>query len=378
MTQQPPHLFRPLKLRGVTLPNRIVVSPMCQYSAVNGCAQDWHLMHLGSLAVGGNGMLIVEMTNVVAEGRITPHCLGLYDDACEAALKRVIDFCRLHTASALAVQLAHAGRKASTRPPWEGREPLRPGAGGWPTVGPSAIPASADDLVPRALSTAEIEGLVRDFAAAAQRAQRIGFDAIELHAAHGYLLHQFLSPLSNRRDDAYGGSLENRMRFPLAVFDAVRAVWPDDRPLGVRLSATDWIDGGWDMAQSLAFARALEARGCDWLDVSSGGLSPLQQVPDSPGYQVPFGAEIKANTSLTIVTVGMITEALQAESILAEGKADLVALARGMLYDPRWAWHAAADLGAEVRYPNQYLRCRPRQRADGSPITAPANPERQP
>lgn len=354
-----PQLFRPLALRGVRLPNRVVVSPMCQYSAVDGQATDWHLMHLGNLAVGGSGLLIVEMTNVSPEGRITPHCLGLYDAACEAALARVVGFCRTHSDTPLAIQLAHAGRKASTRPPWEARAALLPDAGGWQTVTPSALPYSADDPAPRALQVAEIEALVDAFARAAQRARRIGFDAIELHAAHGYLLHQFLSPLSNRRDDAYGGSLENRMRFPLAVFDAVRAVWPDDRPLGVRLSATDWVDGGWDLDQSLAFAHALEARGCDWLDVSSGGLSPLQQVTEGPGYQVPFGAAIKAETSLTVMTVGRITDPRQAEEIVAGGHADLVALARGMLYDPRWTWHAAAALGAEARYPNQYLRCRP-------------------
>lgn len=355
----PPALFRPLSMRGVTLPNRIVVSPMCQYSAVDGCAQDWHLMHLGSLAVGGTGMLIIEMTNVAPEGRISPHCMGLYDDACEAALARVVAFCHAHSDSVLAVQLAHAGRKASTRPPWDGGGVLPADAGGWQVLAPSALAFTPGDPPPRALSVAEIEGLVAAFAAAARRAARAGLDAIELHAAHGYLLHQFLSPLSNRRDDDYGGSLENRMRLPLAVFDAVRAAWPSDRPLGVRISATDWIEGGWDIAQSLAFAQALEGRGCDWIDVSSGGLSPMQQVPVGPGYQVPFAAEIKAQTGLTVMTVGMIGEPLQAEAIVAEGRADLVALARGMLDDPHWAWHAADTLGGHASCPPQYLRGRP-------------------
>ncbi|MCB1791238.1 MAG: NADH:flavin oxidoreductase/NADH oxidase [Gammaproteobacteria bacterium] len=357
-----PRLFTPLSLRGVTLPNRVVVSPMCQYSAVEGCAQDWHLMHLGNLAVSGNGMLIMEMTNVAAQGRITPHCMGLYDDACEQALARVIGFCRAHSHSVLAVQLAHAGRKASTRPPWVGRAALKPEDGGWQPLAPSAVAASADDLLPRALSADEIDDLVTAFADAARRALRIGFDAIELHAAHGYLLHQFLSPLSNLRDDAYGGSLQNRMRFPLAVFDAVRAVWPEERPLGVRLSATDWIEGGWDMPQSLAFISELKARGCDWIDVSSGGLSPAQRIVDGPGYQVPLAAEVKRHTRMAVMTVGRITEPQQAEDILAAGDADLIAIARGMLYDPRWAWHAADALGAEADYPAQYLRGRPARR----------------
>ena len=276
MNKPSPRLFEPLALRGVTLPNRVVVSPMCQYSAVDGCAQDWHLMHLGNLAVAGNGLLIVEMTNVTPEGRITPNCMGLYDDACEQALMRVIAFCRANSGSPLGIQLAHAGRKASTRPPWQGRAALLPDEGGWQPLAPSAVAASDDDLLPRALGSDEIDGLIIAFAQAAQRALHIGFDAIELHAAHGYLLHQFLSPLSNRRDDAYGGSLENRMRLPLAVFDAVRAVWPDDKPLGVRLSATDWLDdeGGQTVEDTVVLARALAARGCDLLDVSSAGNSP--------------------------------------------------------------------------------------------------------
>jgi len=357
-----PALFQPLVLRALTLANRVVVSPMCQYSAHEGCATDWQLMHLGQFSVGGHGLLIMEMTNVEARGRITPGCMGLYDDACEAALARVVGFVERYGNTPIAIQLAHAGRKASSAPPWEGRRKLGPEEGGWEAVAPSAVDGGdGDDPLPRALEADEIDALVASFAASAERARRLGFAAIELHAAHGYLLHQFLSPLANRRTDRYGGSLENRMRFPLAVFDAVRAVWPDDRPLGVRVSATDWADGGWDMEGTLAFTAELERRGCDWMDVSSGGLVKHQQIRVEPGYQVPFARRVKAATSMAVMTVGMITEPRQAEQIVAGGDADLVALARGMLYDPRWTWHAAQALGAaeQARYPNQYLRCQP-------------------
>ncbi len=352
-------LFTPITLRGVTLANRIMVSPMCQYSAVDGCASDWHLMHLGQFAVSGVGLLVVEMTNVEARGRISPYCMGLYSDENERALSRVVQFCRKYGNTRLGVQLAHAGRKASTRPPWQERKPLLPADGGWQTVAPSAIAVDEGATVPRALEREEIDSLVEAFARAAERAQRIGFDAVELHGAHGYLLHEFLSPLSNRRDDEYGGSLENRMRFPLAVFGAVRAVWPEDKPLGMRVSATDWVQGGWTLEETIVFARELKARGCDWIDVSSGGIDPAQRVPVGPGYQVPFAEKVRAEVGMTTVAVGMITEPRQAEEIIATGKADIVALARGMLYDPHWTWHAAAALGAEASYPNQYLRCRP-------------------
>jgi 2,4-dienoyl-CoA reductase-like NADH-dependent reductase (Old Yellow Enzyme family) len=356
-------LFTPITLRDMTLANRIMVSPMCQYSAVEGCASDWHLMHLGQFAVSGVGLLVVEMTNVEARGRISPYCMGLYSDENERALSRIVQFCRRYGNTHLGVQLAHAGRKASTRPPWQERKPLMPADGGWQTVAPSAIAADAGTPVPRALEREEIDSLIQAFARAAERAKRIGFDAVELHGAHGYLLHEFLSPLSNRREDEYGGSLENRMRFPLAVFSAVRAVWPADKPVGMRVSATDWVEGGWNLEETIVLARELKARGCDWIDVSSGGIDPAQRVPVGPGYQVPFAEKVRAEVGMTTVTVGMITEPRQAEEIIATGKADIVALARGMLYDPRWAWHAAAALGAEASYPNQYLRCRPAVRS---------------
>lgn len=355
-------LFSSITLRELTLENRIMVSPMCQYSASDGCASEWHLMHLGQFAVAGVGLLTVEMTNVEARGRISPYCMGLYSDANEQALQPVIRFCRKYGRARLAIQLAHAGRKASTRPPWEGREPLTLDNGGWQTVAPSAIAASEDATVPKALEREEIRALVEAFANAARRAARIGFDAVELHGAHGYLLHEFLSPLSNQRKDEYGGSLENRMRFPLEVFEAVRAVWPADRPVGMRVSATDWIDGGWTLEDTLVFAHELKARGCDWIDVSSGGMAPPESIPVGPGYQVPFAERVKAETGMVTIAVGLITRPDQAEEIIASGKADMVALARGMLYDPHWAWHAATALGAEATYPNQYLRCRPTRR----------------
>jgi 2,4-dienoyl-CoA reductase-like NADH-dependent reductase (Old Yellow Enzyme family) len=356
-------LFSPLDLRGLHLDNRIVVSPMCQYSAQDGSAGDWHLMHLGQFSVSGAGLLMVEMTNVEAAGRISPACLGLYNDDNERALARVVAFCRRYGNTAIGIQLAHAGRKASTLPPWQGREALAPEEGGWQTESASAIASGSRSPPPRALTHDGIARLVDAFAAAARRAHRIGFDAIELHAAHGYLLHQFLSPLSNRRDDEFGGTLENRMRFPLQVYDAVRAEWPGDKPLGVRISAIDYLDGGWGMEDSVAFGRRLAERQCDWIDVSSGGIAEGEKIPVGPGYQVPFAEQIRKQTGLTTMAVGLITQAAQAEAIISAGQADLVALARGMLYDPRWAWHAAAELGAEVAYPNQYQRCQPVSRS---------------
>ncbi|MFQ5935745.1 MAG: NADH:flavin oxidoreductase/NADH oxidase [Acidiferrobacterales bacterium] len=357
-------LFSPITLREVELANRIMVSPMCQYSAHDGCATDWHLMHLGQFSVSGVGLLMVEMTNVEARGRISPYCMGLYSDDNEEALTRVVQFCKKYGNSRIGIQLAHAGRKASTLPPWEGRTPLSPADGGWRTVAPSAIATGTSAPAPKALDLAELAVLKEAFVEATRRAARIGFDVVELHGAHGYLLHEFLSPLSNQRDDEYGGSLENRMRFPLEVFDAVRAVWPADRPMGVRVSATDWADGGWTLDDTVVFAHELRARGCDWLDVSSGGMAPPESIPVGPGYQVPFAERVRAETGMVTIAVGLITEPQQAEEIIASGKADMVALARGMLYDPHWAWHAATELGAEATYPNQYLRCRPAARTD--------------
>jgi len=352
-------LFAPIQLRELVLENRLVVSPMCQYSAVDGSMTDWHLAHLGMLSNSGAGLLCFEMTDVEPIGRITPGCSGLYSDANDAALQRVVQFCRKHGHAKLAIQLAHAGRKASTAPPWEKGRPLSPGEGGWQAVAPSALPTGEGEPVPRALAREEIKALTTKFADAARRVERLGFDAIELHSAHGYLLHQFLSPLSNRREDEYGGSLENRMRFPLEVFAAVRAVWPERKPLGVRVSCTDWADGGWDIEQTVAYAKELKRLGCDWIDASSGGLVKSQVIPAAAGYQVPFAERIRRDVGITTIAIGLITQAKHAESIVAEGKADMVALARGFLWDPHWGWHAARELGASVRIPSQYLRSIP-------------------
>ena len=352
-------LFSPIALGTRTLSNRIVIAPMCQYSADEGRATDWHLIHLGHLALSGAGLMFIEATAVAPEGRISPDDLGLWSDETEAALARVLQSIRVHSPIAIGMQLAHAGRKASTAVPWAGGQAIAPADGGWQTVAPSALPFAAGDPLPAALDEAEMQRIRDDFVTAACRAQRLGVDVIELHAAHGYLLHQFLSPLSNARDDRYGGTLENRMRFPLEVFDAVRAAVPPDTPVGIRISATDWVEGGWDVEQSVVFARELQRRGCAFIDVSSGGLSPQQQIPVEPGYQVPFAERIRRETGLPTIAVGLITEPEQAEAIVSSGHADMAALARGMLYDPRWPWHAAARLGAQVDAPKQYLRSQP-------------------
>ncbi len=357
MTSQ---LFQPIQLGSLALENRIVIAPMCQYSAQDGMPGSWHLIHLGHLALSGAGLLFLEATAVEPEGRISPADLGLWSDETEAALARVLDAVRAESATPLGIQLAHAGRKASVQTPWEGGAQIALEDGGWNCVAPSPIPQNPNERLPLALDAAGLERIRAAFAESARRAARIGLDTVEVHAAHGYLLHQFLSPLSNRRDDAYGGSLENRMRFPLEVFEAVHAAFPADRPVGVRVSATDWAEGGWDLEQTITFAHALGERGCAYIDVSTAGLTPAQSIPVGPGYQVPFAEAIKRATSLPTIAVGLITEPLQAEAIVAEGKADMVALARGILYDPRWPWHAAAELGAEVKAPKQYWRSQPR------------------
>ena len=354
-----PPLFTPFSFRQLELKNRIMVSPMCQYSAVDGCVSDWHLMHLGQFAVGGAGLMFVEMTNVEARGRISPHCVGLYSDANEQAMKKVVDFCNDRGMVPVGVQLAHAGRKASTAPPWKGREYVPPEQGGWQPAGPSAIPAEETARTPDELTKSEIANLIEAFADSAQRANRIGFQAIELHAAHGYLLHQFLSPISNQRSDQYGGSFQNRLRFPLSVFEAVRGVWPDEKPIGVRVSATDWVDGGWTVDETVEFAKQLKALGCDWIDVSSGGISRHQDITAKPGYQVHLARAIREGAEIPTIAVGLITDPEHANSIIADGDADVVALARGMLYNPRWPWHAADKLGVDIGFPNQYLRCKP-------------------
>lgn len=360
-----PTLFTPLRVGNLSLANRIVIAPMCQYSAVDGCMTDWHLIHLGHLALSGAALLTIEATAVVPEGRITYADVGLWSDETEAAMGRVLEGVRRWSDMPIAVQLAHAGRKASNEVPWKGASQLPPDAPhGWQTVAPSALPFAEHDVPPAALDRQGLARVRDGFADAARRAARLGVDAVQLHAAHGYLLHEFLSPISNRRQDEYGGSLENRMRFPLEVFDAVRAAFPPERAVSVRVSGTDWADGGWDVAQTVAFAQALEARGCSAIHVSSGGLTPKQRIPVGPSYQVPLARAVKQATNLPVVAVGLITGFEQAEAIVGTGDADLIALARTILYDPRWPWHAAAHLGARVKAPPQYLRSQPRQYRD--------------
>jgi len=358
-------LFTPLQVGNLKLDNRIVIAPMCQYSAVDGCMTDWHLMHLGHLALSGAALLTIEATAVTPEGRISYGDVGLWSDENEAAMERVLASVRRWSDIPIAIQLGHAGRKASTDKPWFGGAQIAPDApNGWQTLAPSAIPFAEGEHAPQALDDAGLKSLRGAFADATRRAARLGLDAVQIHGAHGYLLHQFLSPLSNRRTDDYGGSLESRMRFPLEVFQAVRDAFPADKPVTVRISATDWVEGGWDVEQSKEFAKRLEALGCAAIHVSSGGLHPAQQIPVGPSYQVPLAREVKSATNMPVVAVGMITEFDQAEAIVGTGDADLVALARGILFDPRWPWHAAAHLGAKVRAPEQYLRSQPRQYRD--------------
>ncbi len=353
-------LFKPIKLRNLELANRIVVAPMCQYSATDGTASDWHMMHLGQFAVSGVGLLLTEATGVVPEGRISPNCLGLYSDENEAALGRVVNFVREYGNSPIGIQIAHAGRKASTEPPWQGQGAVMPEDGGWELVAPSAIPFSNRSEMPRAMTKEDIEHAQEGFVQATKRADRLGMDCIEIHAAHGYLAQSFLSPLSNKREDEYGGSLENRMRFLLETFEKVRAAWPKEKPLGVRITSSDWVDGGWDIGDSVALAIELEKRGCDFIVASSGGATPDAAVIAGPGYQVGFAAEIKRNmTDMAVMAVGLITDPRHADSIIRSGQADMVALARGMLYNPHWTWQAAVALGQEASYPHQYARCHP-------------------
>ena len=358
-------LFAPWRIGALHLANRIVIAPMCQYSAQAGSATDWHLIHLGHLALSGAALLVVEATAVSPEGRITATDLGLYDDDNEAALARILTAVRTYSPIAIAMQLAHAGRKASSRAPWNGGAQVpRDEPGGWQAVAPSALPHAPGEEAPQALDDDGMQRIREHFAAAARRAARLGIDGLEIHAAHGYLLHQFLSPIANKRNDRYGGSLENRMRFPLEIFEVVRAAFPAERPVWARLSATDWVPGGWDIEGTVALSHALKARGCAAIHVSSGGVSPQQKIQVGPGYQVPFAARVKAEVGLPTIAVGLITEAEQAEAIVASGQADAVSLARAMLYDPRWPWHAAARLGARVAAPRQYWRSQPREYKD--------------
>ena len=352
-------LFQPFRMRGLDLANRVVVAPMCQYSATDGIVGDWHLMHVGQFAVGGHGLFIAEATAVEPRGRITPYCPGLWNDEQMIAWKRVVDFTKTWGNTPIGIQLAHAGRKASSAKPWHGGEQVGEGDGGWRTVAPSAVPFDANRPMPQAMSLDDIEQIKRDFTDAARRADQAGFDAVEIHAAHGYLLHQFFSPLSNHRDDGYGGSLANRMRLALEIFDVVREAFPNDKPVGMRISATDWVEGGWDLGDSIALAHALEDRHCDFVHVSSGGLSPDQEIPLGPGYQVDLCAAITDASEIATIAVGMIDDAYQAETIVRSGQADMIALARGMLADPRWTWRAAKALHGEAAYPRQYERALP-------------------
>ena len=353
------HLFSPLSLGSLTLKNRIVIAPMCQYSAQDGSASDWHMQHLGSLAMSGAGLLIIEATAVEPRGRISPDDLALWSDLNEAAIGRVLTAIRMYSPIPVAIQLAHAGRKGSTQVPWKGGGLIPIDKRGWATVAPSAVPYNPNDPPPTELDEEGLRWVASAFAVSARRAGRLNLDAVELHAAHGYLLHEFLSPLSNQRTDRYGGSLENRMRYPLEVFDAVRRSFPREKPVGVRLSGTDWVEGGWNLEQSIALAKELERRGAAYIHVSSGGLSPEQKIPLKPGYQVSLAQGIKENVKIPVIAVGLITEAKQAEAILERGEADAIALARAILYDPRWPWHAAAELGAQIQAPPQYWRSQP-------------------
>lgn len=354
-------LFSPFQIGGLSLDNRIVIAPMCQYSAENGKPTAWHRIHLGSLALSGAGLLILEAAAIEPAGRITPFDLGLWDDATEEALADVLKDIRTYSSMPLGIQLSHAGRKASTNVPWRGGTYLNVENGGWQTSAPSAIPFHDINPSPVELTKERIEQIKQEFIDSTIRADRIGLDLIELHAAHGYLLHQFLSPLSNHRTDEYGGSLENRMRLVLEVFRGIRAALPKEKPIGVRISATDWVEGGWEISQSIELSKALAKECCAYIHVSSGGLHAAQQIAIGPNYQVPFAAAIKDQVDIPVIAVGLITEPEQADDIIAEAQADMIAIARSALYNPRWPWHAAAALGDHVRAPDQYLRCEPHE-----------------
>jgi len=359
MTSQ---LFTPFTLNGVTLENRIVVSPMGQYSGNGeGSATDWHIMHLGNLAISGAGLVIVEAAAVEPRGRVSPIDLGLWSDVNAEALERVLGFCRNHGDCKWGIQLAHGGRKGGVSPAWEGQLPLKPEDGGWTPVSPSAVAYPGRNM-PDALDESGLREIKDAFVAAAQRADRLGFEYLEIHNAHGYLLHSFLTPFANVRNDTYGGDREGRMRFPLEVFQAVREIWPADRVLGVRISVTDWAEGGWDIADSIIFAERLKSLGCDYITASSGGATPDQNIAVGPCYQIPLAEEIKRNVDIAVMGVGLVTEPYQAEEIIANGRSDLIALGRGMLFNPRWPWHAAFALNGKVTIPRQYERSHPDMR----------------
>ena len=353
-----PHLFDPLALRGLTLPHRILVSPMCQYSSTDGFATDWHFVHLGSRAVGGASLVFTEATAVTAEGRISPRDLGLWRDEHVSELSRIVRF--IHDQrSAAGIQLAHAGRKGSTSPPWEGLTGVPAESGGWQPIGPTAEAFTPGYPLPRAVDIREIPAIVEAFKAAARRALACGFDVAEVHAAHGYLIHQFLSPLINTRTDRYGGSFDNRVRLCVEIVDGVRSVWPERLPLFVRISATDWAPGGWDLDQSVELARRLRDRGVDLVDCSSGGAVPHAKMEIAPGYQVPFAERIRREANVATGAGGLITSAAQADAVVREGRADCVLLARELLRDPYWPLRAARELEQPLPWPRQYLRAAP-------------------
>jgi 2,4-dienoyl-CoA reductase-like NADH-dependent reductase (Old Yellow Enzyme family) len=355
-------LFSPITLNSLSLANRIVIPPMCQDSAENGLPNEWHAMHYGHFAISGAGLCIVEATAVEAIGRITPYDLGLWNDEQKEAHKAMLARIRSYSSMPIAIQIGHAGRKASQSPYWEGKGILLPHEGGWEVAAPSALRYDERSSTPLALTGDDITTLKGLFVDAALRACEAGYDGVELHAAHGFLLHEFLSPLTNFRSDEYGGSLEGRMRFTLEVFEALRAALPETMPVGVRVSGTDFVEGGWDVEECAILARELEARKCSYIHVSSGGLSPDQKIEIAPGYQVALAARIKQELSMPVIAVGLITEPELADAIIVNGQADMVAIGRGMMYDPRWPWHAAAALGVTVEgSPRQYLRCAPRR-----------------
>ena len=358
MSNKNPALFKKLKLRQLTLPNRIIIAPMCQYSADEGKTTDWHLIHLGNLAQSGCGMLILEATAVEPRGRITHGCLGLYDDETERELSKVVKVCRKHGNTPIGIQLGHAGRKASAHPPQNGGTPLATNEDSWETIAPSSIPFANNWHRPKQMNRGLMEDVIEAHVQAVQRCERIGFDAVELHAAHGYLVSSFLSPISNRRTDKYGGSMQNRMRFPLELFTAMRNAWPATKPLGVRFNGTDWDEKGLVLEEAIEFGQALKKLGCDFFDISGGGNS-LSRPEVKPAYQVQFATAIKKATGVPTMAVGMIRDPHLAERLISEDACDMIAIARGFLFEPRWAWKAAYELGADCNYPAQYTRANP-------------------
>ena len=355
-----PKLFSRFQLGPIDLPNRIVVSPMCQYMAEEGAANDWHLMHYGNLSIGAGGLLIFEATHISAQGRISHGCLGLYDEETERALGRVVNFCREHGQAKLGVQLAHAGRKGSAKTPMMGGAALQVDENPWETVAPSALAFADGWHTPKMMETEDLSRVKAEFVDSAERAVRLGFDVIELHAAHGYLLNQFTSPLSNQRTDAYGGSdVSNRLKYPLEIFDAVKAVVPDHVALGARISGSDWVKDGLNPEEMIVFAKELQKRGCHFADVTSGQLDSRQKIEFSPGFNLPFSKQVKSDTTMAAMGVGMITSPVQAEEAITSGATDLIAIARAAMDDPRWSWRAAQEFGVDIEYAPTYQRCHP-------------------